>query len=139
MSVEVMIGFRETDRLTINVLHRLYPGARSPEDRRWLATKVLWSDPQFSGGFESNMWDVDFESLADNFDRLYTDLDGHFDWATMESDVGLEVAGDGIGHFKVRISLVGDHVEGPWIGSVIKIDQTELPDLVRSLREAARL
>lgn len=132
-TVSIVFGESQRERIELTVLGRSHPTSADYWDGNWLRTKVAVQVGGFAGTFAADLRAEEFRSFRDQLARLYETLDGEATFTTMEGQVLLVLAGDGIGHVSVSADLVDAAGIGNRLHCELAIDQTYLAAVLDSL------
>lgn len=95
----------------------------------------------FSGNYEAEFQLSDFEFLFEKFSYLYDNLNGDFDFESIEGDLGLKVSVNARGYFTILVSAY-DTKKFP-NENVLKfelfIDQTYIKDCIYQLEKIIKV
>ncbi|MBL8219469.1 MAG: hypothetical protein JNL62_09570 [Bryobacterales bacterium] len=78
----------------------------------------------------------ELRQFADDIDKLHRTLEGRVEFRPIEPYLEFNLAGDGKGHISVDGKAGDMNFDGSYVAFVFELDQTELPDIVKSLRIA---
>ena len=119
--VEIVIGGREHD-------------ATDYWDGNWVVATVVVKIGNFSARIDASLRSEEFEQFHTELSQLNKTLSGEASFETMERQLSIKIFGDGIGHLQCTGTVVDYHRRNRFEFS-FGFDQTELPPILRELRE----
>jgi hypothetical protein len=134
---DLVLGHRETEHVTIEVVARGYPHTTDYWDGSWLTTTIAIAAGAWRATYPADLRTEEFERFRDGLKALYDNLVGEALFASMEGWLFLELKGDGLGHIRVEGSAQ-DRVSGEpqRLEFVLPlINQTYLPALIDQLND----
>lgn len=132
MEEELFFEINESGRYLKLIPSRfLYDNGEFDEDL--LGVKILAK----SGGLQANihgvfMWQ-DFKSLYIEMQKLSNELNHSFEFENLESDLHLNVKGDGVGNIYITISVYEDFTHDSKLIFTLNPDQSFLNDILKQL------
>ncbi len=78
---------------------------------------------------------TEFKSFLTQIEPLYELLKGTAEYASLEDWLEFRIRGDGLGHFIAEGFVIDNHCEGNKLNFSIHFDQTNLPQIINSLKE----
>lgn len=125
---------REDNRLTIHVVS----GGRvtgSPIKDRVDAIINLRAGG-FDGRYQAQFLTQDISQLYGDLKTLYNNLSGSLNFQTLESQLEIEIIGDGFGHFQTRCTILDEFSrKNSLYFPLAEFDQTYIPQMLRELSE----
>ena len=109
-----------------------YPESTCADDRSCIYTTVRIEVKGFVGRYAVTIRDVEFALLCKELKCCYADLKYEFEFSIMEGGLGLNVKGDGLGHFLVNVVCQQDDLR---LSFEIIFDQSFLPKMIEDLEE----
>jgi len=113
--------------------HRGGVKAEGTYDKNWLYTSVVVKAGAFNGKYNAYFQTADFQTLRDQLLGLYNDLSSQFQFTTLESQLQLDLRGDGIGHITIDAMAQDEAGNGNILNFQLNIDQTYLQDCIYQL------
>lgn len=102
-------------------------------DDNWLSVAVEVKAGSFTGYFSASFLTGEIEAFHQGAANLYESLSGQAEFRTLEEQLRIDLAGDGLGH----IRLTGRAEDRPGIGNALAFafafDQTQLQASVQGL------
>ena len=129
----ILIGTNGGDRVLIMPQHRSVPNAADYWDGNWVESEVRIAAGGFHGAFSASLRSEDFIGFRDDVRRLLESLVGVARFDTMEGQLQLALTGDGKGHVLVEGTALDQAGTGNTLKFTFEIDQTFLPEVLRSL------
>jgi hypothetical protein len=127
------IGGLERQRIEVTV--RGYERAPTGDyhDDNWLRVRVSVSAGGFTGRYDAAFLTAELVSFRDALRNLYSSLNGHAEFATLEEQLHLLLSGNGRG----EVSLEGIAMDeaGNRLEFGLKLDQTHLQSTLKELDE----
>jgi hypothetical protein len=127
------IGATERQHVVVRSIRRAFPEATNDWDADALLATIEVAAGAFRGEFDVWLFRRELVSFREQLGPLYEKLIGRATLASLDGWLTIDVESDGKGHF--RAECVAD--DQPGIGNklrfTIEFDQTELPEIVRSL------
>lgn len=127
------IGRSSREHVVVCVSRREHPEASDYWDGNWVYASVEIAAGVFRGTFEAQLRAEDFVRFRDQLRPLYENLGASATFDTMEGWLGIDIKGDGKGHFHAACTAVDQPGVGNRLTFGIDFDQTELPDILRGL------
>jgi len=121
------------DFVRIDVNGLKYPNAELDWDRNWLSSVISVKAGAFSGKFKANLMTTDFEIFKRELKIVYKNLDRAATFEGIESQVTINIKGDGIGHLNAKCWLMDFAGTGNELKFEIDFDQTQIPELINQL------
>jgi hypothetical protein len=112
---------------------RACPEATDYSDANWLNATVDVAAGAFRGAYDAALRAEEFARFRNQLRPLYDTLAGRATFDTMECCLGIQVEGDGKGHFHAKCFAVDVPATGNRLTFTLDFDQTELPAIVREL------
>lgn len=135
MSAGFRIGGASAEFIVVTITGRSIPDATDYWDGNWLVAVVDVKAGGFSGHYSAYFRVDELLGFRNQVASLYESLSGTAAFQPMEEQLQLQLEGDGKGHIVVR----GRARDEAGIGNVLTfdlgLDQTDLPQLVRSLED----
>lgn len=133
----VIIGHETSDHLLIKVFGRTYPDCDDYWDGNWLSAEIYISSGAFTGSITNDIFlrTTEFKSFLTQIEPLYELLKGTAEYASLEDWLEFRIRGDGLGHFIAEGFVIDNHCEGNKLNFSIHFDQTNLPQIISSLKE----
>jgi hypothetical protein len=118
-------------RININGLN--HPNAELDWDRNWINSLVTFKVGAFTGNFSANLMTTDFEIFKRELKFLNENLKSSATFEGIESQVKINIKGDGIGHLTITCWLMDYVGTGNELNCELNSDQTQLPKLIKQL------
>lgn len=137
--MEIRIGHPEREFLSIYVSGRSHPHAIDYWDGNWLDAKVNLSAGGFSGTLYGQVRTTELVAFQKELLTLYETLSGTAEFSTIENWIFIRAIGNGRGHL-LWDCMVSDQVGGAYgniLNFKLQLDQTFIPDILRSLEQIA--
>jgi hypothetical protein len=135
----VLVGHADGEHLRITVRGRLHPRATDFWDGSWLDTPIEIRAGAFRATLPAALRTTELALFAQQLQALHETLRGEAVLETMEDWITLRLSGDGRGHVSARGTLQDQPGMGNTLAfSLPRLDQTDLPPLLRALREIER-
>lgn len=126
----------ENDNLIrITVINQPYPDSEIDYDRNWLRGSVKFNLGAFNGEYFADFQTFDFETFRKELEIAYDKLNRNAMFDTIENQVKIHLNGNGSGHFEVKYWLMDKAGVGNELRGEMKIDQTQLPEIISHLNE----
>ena len=107
-------------------------------DNNWIKTKITIKGGAFGGQYEADVMTIDFERFKQELYALYNNLNGKAVFADLERVLKLEIQGDGLGHFEVKVTAHDEPCFGANLNFTMYFDQTYIKPLVHQLNEITK-
>ncbi len=127
---QVVIGSDHSDHVTIELVEVSKDG--------WLTSHVTVCCGGWSGSLSWSFLSGELYQFAEQVNELYRNLAGVAELRPIEPNLTLHVSGDGRGHIIVRGTADAHLGSGTHLTFQLHLDQTELPKILASLRDADR-
>lgn len=121
--------------IRIELIRLNYPNAELDWDRNWILGFVKVKAGAFSGEFKADFMTIDFINFKNEITNLYNKLDGIIMFQTLESQVGIKIVGDGIGHLNAKCVVMDNAGSGNKLEFEISFDQTHIPKILNQLEK----
>jgi hypothetical protein len=129
------LGGNERDRVEVQVHSYERAPVGDYHDDNWVQVSVRVRAGAFSGAFDCTFLAPEFSEFRDSLRALHQSLTGKASFSTLEEQLTLELAGDGLGH----ISLRGVALDSPGMGNKLEfrldLDQGHLSTALTELDE----
>jgi hypothetical protein len=109
------------------------PEATDYSDGNWLSASVDVAAGSFRGAYDASLRAEELARFRDQLRPLYRALAGRATFETTECCLGIQVEGDGKGHFHAKCFAVDVPGTGNRLTFTLDFDQTELPYVLREL------
>lgn len=119
--------------IQIELLSLNFPDSELDWDRNWIAGIVTVRAGNFSGKFSADFMTQDFVDFKEQLIELYKNLTGTATFETIESQVEINIAGDGIGHLRADCVVMDSVGIGNKLEFEINFDQTHIPKILNQL------
>ena len=129
--MEIHIGQSEHEFISLDVIKRSYDSY----DGNWLNVKVIVKAGGFTGVVENQLQANELASFQIELAKLYKSLSGSAKFATLEGWLSFEVVGGGMGGLSCTGEVMDGFVDGNVLNFNLHIDQTFLPEILKSLKE----
>lgn len=107
-------------------------------DKNWIKTKITLKGGVFFGQYVADIMTIDFERFKQELYVLYDKLDGKATFADLENALKVEIQGNGIGHFEVKVTAHDKPSFGANLNFTMCFDQTCIKLLVHQLDEITK-
>ncbi|MBK7183674.1 MAG: hypothetical protein IPH89_12440 [Bacteroidetes bacterium] len=121
--------------LKIEVIGYCHSEAELNYDKNWLSSIVQFNVGSFSGKFKAEMQTFDFEIFKKELEIAFDKLNRSATFETIEGQVNLDIAGDGVGHFEAKCLLMDQAGVGNELRCELELDQTQLPEIIDQLNK----
>ena len=134
MTPAVLLGSPSGDRVVIEVIGRMHPGARDFWDGNWLFSPVEVVVGGFRGRVPAGLRAEELRDFRIGLERAYAEFDGEVRLESMEEWLSLTVRVRRSGH----VDIEGVAADRPGTGNRLSfrvegMDQTDLPAVVGAL------
>jgi hypothetical protein len=133
MTVGFRMGGESGEYVRVTLTGRSIPQATDYWDGNWLGADVEVHAGGFSGRFPAYFRVEEVQSFRDQVASLHQTLSGTATFEPMEEQLRLRLEGDGKGHIDVEGQARDVVRTGNMLTFELSLDQTYLPELVRSL------
>jgi hypothetical protein len=130
---ELLIGSLDSQYLLVRPLNR----SQSEDywDGNWMNALVELAVGAFRGRFTANLRTDEFARFRSELESLYDSLSGSAEFHSMEEWLTIRFTGDARGHFDIRCTVRDQAGVGNTLTFALAIDQTQLPAVLRALRD----
>ena len=128
----VTFGIDAGDHLSVSVNRRTSPG----DD--WLQATIKISAGPFSGVVSAYLMTADFPRFRRELEELHRTLDGVATFSTIETQLGIECTGNGLGGIRVSGFVWDKPNDGNELKFEFETDQTFLPQIISQIAEIER-
>jgi hypothetical protein len=135
--LEIHIGHSEHEFILLDVINRSHPNANDYYDGNWLNAKAVVKVGCFTGVINGQLRSIELASFQAELAKLYKSLSGSAKFSTLEGWLSFEITGDGKGHFSCNGELTDNFVQGNTLNFRLDLDQTFLPEILKSLEKVA--
>lgn len=128
------IGYAERERLIIEMLSL----PADDEGYDWISARATIDVGGFHGDTQLTITLADMKRFRDELQKLYKSLEGEAQFTTIEDQVRVRVAIDGLGHIKMSGHLMDNPGLGNQLTFELEMDQTFLGKTISELDEAIK-
>lgn len=122
------------DHLTISPTRWLNPDASDFWDGNWLSATIDLRVGAFRASYEAQLRNDELRRFREQLGALYERLSGTAKLEPLETWIGIEVVGDGKGHFIARCKAQDyPGITGSTLTFKLEFDQTDVPRMLREL------
>jgi hypothetical protein len=137
-SIQVQLGFPDTDGIGLSVIGRSHPGATDFWDGNWLRTRAFGRVGGFTVDLVADLRAEEFAQFRRGLERMYALVAVKASFRTLEAYLALDLHRDEVGHVRVEVELMDRPAIGNLLRCSIDIDLTYLPSIINSLDEILR-
>jgi len=130
---ELLVGTRDSDHLSVEILGRVHPDATDFWDANWLKARVSVRAGAFHGAFEADLRSDELEPFAAQLEALGADQ-GVARLESSEGWVALKLANDQRGRLQATCEVRDDPTGGGSLRFGVVADPAQRLDLLDALR-----
>ena len=130
---KILIGNESTNWVAVRVLARSHPGLQDYWDGNWVRSEVTLRAGAFSGRYVADLRTDEFARFRDELNVVFQPLIGRATFSSLEGWLGIELVGDGKGHFSGSCQAMDTPGTGNCLSFSLAIDQTEIPSILNNL------
>ena len=124
--------------IKLEPLELAYSNSTIDWDNNWIRTKICARGGVFSGEYIADIMTTDYEKFKQELNTLYDNLKGKAFFSDLEGALKLEIQGDGLGHFKVDVTVCDEPCFGAKLNFTMTFDQTYIKPMVRQMNEITK-
>jgi hypothetical protein len=129
------VGAGTSQWLRVTPFRRAHPNCTDFWDGNWVDATIEVSVGAFAGRYTACLRTDELEAFQCQLSEIHKTLAGKASFASMEGWLELNIAGDGLGHFRAKCKLRDAAGIGNTLTCEFQFDQTELPAMLHSLRD----
>ena len=130
----IKIGL-DSNGITLNIIRRTYPDASDYWDGNWLTVEIYVHVGGWKGNYAALLRSEELLHLKNELEMLYKQPDYSFILEPIEPWIVLNFIGNKKGQITVKGQACDEIGIGNTLGFCFGIDQSYLPEIIKSLRE----